>query len=831
MAAPGYGLTKRLGGAKSSEYSIVTQFKDGYRNREDLTVLPPGVLIPGSQNVLTNTNGRVAIRQGYALDGAENTDAAPIGSAFDWEATNGNERNMRSGFLTSAGNDGKLQYRYVDALGAVTWRDLLTGLTSVDFNYTTFWLTTETLSAMYCVNNTPNLYEWSGGVTTVLSGSSGGGIVNDIHKTPNTLVSPVSDSGGYDYAVDDVLTLTGGDNNAQIKVLSIDAGAVKTSSLSATGANYAPGDIITVATPTSPGHVVCFATLRVDTVGGGGDVLTYTVIKNGLGYTAATSGIATTTNGLGTGVTFHVITVGDGVVTWDFVDGTTHGTGYSAAYYPTTGGAGTNAIVDVFSVASGTITKNGTSTWAEENFYLNRTGQSVTIGGVVYTYTGGADTTILYGVSPDPSGIVADSIAHQTPITIANTGLTTGLPTDFDNALIATLDQHMYIGSLKDSRIWISSINLINQAGSFNPASAWRATRVAFEGSPFQIITTSPPTAFVPQEEFIYISAGLEEWYKVNLNVDLNSANLTTNPVTRPVESVNIIRLSTTAQQAAQTQAVTSKIANKVIFLSHEPIVQTFGRVENNFLTPQMTDLSFTIVNDMNQYDFTNASMAYYRKYVYVAVPAEGLVLMYNMTDVKNPYWEAPQVMPIARFSIIGGLLYGHSSQVSETYQLFTGYADRVTPTSAGAPIAADWVFSYENYGSRFSLKKATKMYVEGYINSNTELTAQLTYELDGCATTKSFTLDGSDDQFVCIAAENGPLGKVSLGKQKLGGNHAAGFNSLPPKFRWFPTFSNTDFFENSVSFHVLGIDERMELLAFGLAVSPSSQIPTDKMD
>ncbi len=119
---PSYTTNRRLAAAKSHEYSIVSNFLHGYRNREDVTVLPPGVLIDGSHDVLTNTFQRVGKRKGYTLDGAANTDEAAIGGGgtamgvFDWVTSLGEERNMRAGFLTNAGNDGKLQFRTVDGL-------------------------------------------------------------------------------------------------------------------------------------------------------------------------------------------------------------------------------------------------------------------------------------------------------------------------------------------------------------------------------------------------------------------------------------------------------------------------------------------------------------------------------------------------------------------------------------------------------------------------------------------------------------------------------------------------------------------------------------------
>ena len=123
-------------------------------------------------------------------------------------------------------------------------------------------------------------------------------------------------------------------------------------------------------------------------------------------------------------------------------------------------------------------------------------------------------------------------------------------------------------------------------------------------------------------------------------------------------------------------------------------------------------------------------------------------------------------------------------------------------------------------------MKSATAFYIEGYINQNTVATATLTYELDGCATTRTFKIDGTDKKIVCIPTSLGSLGKESLGKQKLGGQNNGSIQDLPPKFRVIKTFNNKDFFESSVSLEVFGTDNRLELLAFGLNAVASSQEP-----
>jgi hypothetical protein len=257
--------------------------------------------------------------------------------------------------------------------------------------------------------------------------------------------------------------------------------------------------------------------------------------------------------------------------------------------------------------------------------------------------------------------------------------------------------------------------------------------------------------------------------------------------------------------------------------VTKEPTIDLLGRVENIQATPQQTNISDSIKLDVDSYDFTGGSIFYFQYYIYVAVPQEGLVLAYNLSTNS---WEAPQTLPVSRFYIVDGELYGHSSATSESYKLFTGYADRVYEGFEGYPIPAVMKFSYQNYGTRYSYKKANMFYIEGYINLNTMITATVTTELDGCASVRTFTIDGSDTQIVCIPSSSASLGKTSLGKQKLGGDKMASIQGLPPKFRVVKSFSSKDFFEASMAFSILGTDNRFDILAFGLNTSQSTQIP-----
>jgi hypothetical protein len=622
---------KGKSGGSNQEFHIISKFTNGYRNREDVTILPPGVLVVGSKNCLTNTSQRVASRKGYTLDGQASTAIAPILASYDWERHVGDFRNLRAGFLTSAGNDGKLQYRYVAnagdywngitfTQGQVYWIDLMTGLTSVSFNFDTFWdFNSELKDFLLFVNGSSNIFEWTGGVTTMAS--------------------------------------------------------------------------------------------------------------------------ATAT----------------------------------------------------------TVTKTGTTSWAEEGFYNLKSGRTIVINGISGTYSGGENTTTLTGVSFDFSGQPANSLVHQGVVTNANSTIT-GIPTTFPNALIANLKNQIYIGSFTSREVYISQVN------DFKDFSFTSPVRVVGEGA---IVTLDgTPNAFIPQESEMVIFAGMDQAYQTKFTL---SADLTD-------EQLTVERLKTTGLQAAQSQAWTTKIKNDVAYLSFEPIMNRLGRVDNVVLTQQVTDISFPIVNDMNSYDFGDGAAAYNKMFLYMAIPKEGVVRIYNMTNPQDNYWEAPQTIPISRFSIINGEIYGHSYLTSETYKLFDGYNDN------GAAIPVVMKFSFNNYGVVTENKSFDEYFIEGYISSNATITQTVQYDIDGCATTASKDIVG-DAFYVCKFTADNSLGKISLGKNPLGSTLLTqNTSALPPKFRVVRLYSRFPFYEEQTTFSSIGVDYQWEILRFGTNATPTTE-------
>ncbi len=677
-----YDRSRQLGGAKTREFQLLTDFRKGYRNREDITTLPPGVLVVGSQNVLTNTYQRVGAVKGYTLDGQRDSSGDPIRSAYDWLRHTGDEQHLRAGFGVQTA-EGKLQFRYVASdgdyyngttftEGQVYWIDLMTGLgTAV----------------------TPDLLEQAASTDLVEEAGSAGDI-------------ELSNNGSADASTSAVLFR--------------------------------------------------FAEFWDDT-----ELLSMLLFVN------STSNIFMWTGGVAT----------------------------------------------LKSATANTITLNGSDTWAQKGFLTGSTyTREILINGNIYSYTGGADTLVLTGVTPDPSGEPANSVIAQKVVTTPNSSIT-GLPAAFLNFIIATLDNQVYVSATDRNEVYVSKV------GDFLDFS-FSSPRQVGQGA---ILTLdSVPTALIAQEEQMYISAGHDYWYQTQFK--LSSTNT--------LEELSVQRLKTTFRQAARTQEAAGKIKNNIFYVSFEPIVNSLGTQKDYLLSPQVNDLSYSIVNDISNYDLTDCSVYFHQKYAYVCVPREGLIRVYNMTDdgatdtagniIKNHYWEAPITYPMTCLSVIDGDLYGHSYQSSNTFKLFDGYE---FDTNTYECVAA---FSFENGGVRNLRKSSNALFVEGYITSNTTLTASLQRELTG-GSIADFPISGADTAIVQQPADVASLGKDSLGKHSLGGEDVfADQLTNPPKFRVYKTYPRTPYFEEQKRFSSLGVNQVWELVSTGTDAKVTDEMPSD---
>ncbi len=697
------------------KYSLKNKFNYGYRNKEDVSNLPPNVLVVGSQNVLTNAAERVGIRQGYVLDGAAgDQNTYGIDSSYDFLTKSSGIQNLRKW-----GTALEVRYENPNTL-AVSWINILNTLTATKVvNFTNFWDFSTELS-MFClfVNGSTNIYEWTGGIGAFDSADNTAGHIAVLNATPTVA-----------------------------------------------GTGYVVGDVVTITTGGTGG------TATVTAVGGGGTVTTVSLTSTGSGYTT-----------------------GAGKVT--------------------TGGSGDGALtLNITTVATGAVTIQGTRTIAQLGFYTN-SGNSAKfkfiLNGVTYTYTAYLNETFL-GISPNPllvTNTQGDAVI-QSPATVAGSSVSS-LPTGFVFDLISTLDNQIWYGQFDNVTLYISKVN------NYKDVTFTAAQRLPAEGA--LIVLDSPPIGFSPQNTAMYITAGRNEWW---LSQKLDNTVVVAGVATQ-TQILFASKLKLTFNQASQSQALMGNFKNSICFVSNEQIINTLGLVENIQQQPQVTNISDPIKFDIDAYDFTGGQVLYDNYYIYVCVPVESVVRMYN---VQKRYWEAPQVLPVSRFyhvnDVVPSTIYGHSSLTNESYQMFTGYNDN------GNPINAVAAFPYVSIeGGDSSAKKVFNgIYTEGYISTNTTLSVTINYEFGGFLSTYNGTISGVDPKIIFNRITDGSIGQNTLGSQPIGTilNLANGVNN--PKFRKINTMNPQTIYEYQVVYSSNDTDFQWEILRWGTNIGATKTL------
>lgn len=724
-----YTQLSRLIRARSKEYTLQSLFQYGYRNKEDISNLPPQTLVVGSQNVLTNAAELVGIRQGYTLDGTSGTqNNFGIDSNYDFLGANGEYRNLRKW-------NSNLELRYLNPVtNIVSWVNILSTLnnTITPVNFTNFYdQDTELKTFCLFVNNDTNVYEWSGGVASFLSASNATGIIATIDST-----TPVPD-GGTGYKVGDILTIAGG--GATVLVTSIN--------------------------PIGPP---------------------------------------------------------DGVVTG--VQLITNGSGYSSGISATTGGSGTGCTINIASVGNGSVTISGSQTLSQLGFYDNSTNSAafiLIINGTQYTYaasnTNFGTTFVGFSVDMTSQGFnIGDPI-----IQLPRVGITTSnsfLGANVTISLISTLANQVWYGSPLNNNVWVSKTNDYTDITFSSPA------RLPSEGALINI--DSYPIAFFPQSNQMYISAGMSQWWVSQTNQQTVSTTSGGNTIATPTETLYATKLKVATNQGAQSQGLVNVYKNSIIFVSNEPILNSFGLVQDILADPQMVNISDPIKYDMDAYDFTGGQVLYDNYFIYVLIPANGVVRMYNV--VKN-YWEAPQTIPISRIYRVTGSssIYGHSSLTNESYELFTGYNDNGNPINA----VAAFPYTCISGGAPNEKKNFNKLFTEGYISSNTTLMATINYDFGGFSGTYTALINGNKGN---TPTKNTIFNKItdgSLGQNTLGSQPIGTILNIPPaipKFRIVNTMPRINVFEYQIVYSTNDVDQQWTLLRFGPAVNSADDLPTE---
>lgn len=468
------------------------------------------------------------------------------------------------------------------------------------------------------------------------------------------------------------------------------------------------------------------------------------------------------------------------------------------------------AVVD--SITSTTITKKGTTTFAQNRFYTSRNMTLVCVRtGTEYTYTGGVTTTTLTGIA-DTTGLQANDILVQKIVTNDNK------PTDgFVNDFIYQFNANQIVIASKDSlTVYVSDQTDFTDFTSSDPRE---------KGDGFSFLVNDFPVGISSLGGYLIIGAG-----KSSINI-LEYVDITVG--TTLAETYKVRKLDVGVNQGFLNQESIVQIGNAIAYLTNEVALRIIESPDNLVGINPKT-FSNPIKPDFDAEDWWDSSGnadvfgIWYKNMLIYALPQASHMYMLNFAEDADGktwrFWNPPQVLPVGPMSLIdlddgnGEKLYGHSNSVPETYLLFDGASDTVYSGMAVAdkiPIDAKAVFAYNNYKKRGVLKNFDEYYVEGEITPNTtDLVLQISYDYDGQTQKLYKTIDGSDEDIL-----EGNIGFNSLAQQSLAVNPLGGLLNSPTDARRFRVafeIAKEDFYEMQVTFSTNECDRYWAILSHG---------------
>lgn len=797
-----FTMLSRLLKAKSREFTLQSLFKYGYRNKEDISNLPPETLVVGSQNVLTNAAELVGIRQGYALDGAAGTqNNYGIDSAYDFLQSIGTIQNLRKWGTN-------LEVRYQNPVtAAVSWINILSALNAGKVCNFTNYNDTYIEASMFAlfVNGDKNVYEWSGGIASFASSTSNSitvqgtqtlGQLGFYQQAVNTnKMKLLIDGVTYTYTAAGLSLVNSFSQSPVTADLDTNQFVAQAFTTTSAAQNIYTATVGFVGLSEFSYTTYVQAYLYSDNAGVPGTLIaTASQGEAGQGFqaiaypgngTAANFTFAFANVPVSPSTTYHIVIRGVGPSgTLGIYTGSSAGTGVQ------TSPVGTNPGI-----------------WTPQNGYLNLTVQE-----------NDANPQQFIGVSPSPAGIAVGDAVIQVPVVgISENVSNPNFPSNFEMDVISTLANQVWYGSFTSNQIYVSKVADYTDTSSSSP-------RLPGDGG--LLVVDSPVVGFSPQAGDMYVTAGRDQWWIAPQPTQVNVSN-TAGSITSVVttENLTISRLKTAFNQAAQSNSLITTYKNSLVFVSNEQIINALGLVKDIYSDPQVTNMSDPIKYDIDAYNFSGGCVDYDNYYIYVAIPEQGIVRMYN---VQKQYWEAPQTIPVSRFyhvnSVLGSTLYGHSSLTNESYQLFTGYNDN------GNPINAVFALPYVSSvgGAPFEKKSFNKIFTEGYISSNTTLTLTINYDFGGYSGTYTTQILGSDLPLIFNKITDGSIGRNSLGTEPIGSILNIPSLSQNPKFRVINTMPRVDSYEYQIVYSSDDVDQQWSIIRTGPAVSSSSNMPVE---
>lgn len=412
----------------------------------------------------------------------------------------------------------------------------------------------------------------------------------------------------------------------------------------------------------------------------------------------------------------------------------------------------------------------------------------------VHRYTGVLDT--FAGVTVTTGTVGSGDRIYNAVISTINS--TIDLPSDYTIDFVGTYRNQLYLGSRRSRMILISSATT---KGSVD-LSFLNFTTSDDVGGARVIMIDDTCSGFEPTKDGMIIFGDTNSIFKRTVIV---SSDQTT-------EYSDMTRMETAPRQGLISPLAHLRIKNALVYVTQEKTLDTLSFVEN-ISDLQATPISDLIKQDFESTDFTNASVFYYERNLFVLAPASQVIFWY---DLERKLWQAPiyftqQVMGLMSVDEDGNLLI-HSAQKDHSFFMFQSNSDD------GIAIDSNATFAYNHFGKRYQMKTMGVCTQDGYITPNGILDRKIEYGYKGSIGSYTINFSGGNTDFLFYERDDGGLGKAPLGQRTLGGNPLV---EVTPerRFLFADNFPQEVFYMARISYSMNIADASWSLVAYGVDV------------
>lgn len=460
-----------------------------------------------------------------------------------------------------------------------------------------------------------------------------------------------------------------------------------------------------------------------------------------------------------------------------------------------------------------TLTVQGTQTFAQNGFSTGGDKTFTLYGSpTVYTYTGGENTTTLTGITPALPAVLATDVIVQSVITETDTPAA-GFLVDF----IKTIGNQLHCGSYTSRLIYISSTTDFTDYVVPSPRLA---------GSPDLLTLDNSAKGISVRQGKAHISAGLSDWYVVSYTDITVGSTLTQQTVVEKQE--------TAALSAALAHEFIDTVGDDIVYLSQDQQLRNYGSFRN-IITAKFPSLSQAVYQELADETFIGNGLVGGVKaigdFVYITSPVSGKTYLQQTREaldgngniVAERLWHPPQIWNATRMALIDGVEYVHSNANPQIYQTWnTGQYHDDSPTDDPVPYDARISMAYQQNGRRQGLLEFNKVYVEGYILRNSDLSLQVNNDyLDPNPQVKTLSSIALPPTFFPNVNPE-TIGGSVIGEESIGGGFTD--ETVMPKFRVIADVGLENCFEYQLELFSNTADSAWEILAIGANVTMSDQ-------